>query len=120
MSVNDLKQHYDAQLSNFPQGCQNNIRTFLTNGDETIHSTTVMQRHLMPALATPGKINKYVASAAKYFMYKLQDAGLGTVETAGKKSIVFRKRKWEKLEDDALTIVHACGVTSSTYKKGKR
>ena len=110
-----LKILYDRQIPNFPEGCQNNVKSFLTNGEDVVHSTTVMQRHLMPALKTPGKLNKYVAPAAKYFMRKLEEKGIGDVEPSGKKAIQFRKRKWEELNKEALDILNICGITHNTY-----
>jgi hypothetical protein len=115
MSEEQLSQHYNRQLPNFPEECKNNIKSFLTNGDEIIHSTTVMQRHLMPALNTPGKLNKYVAPAAKFFMRKLEEKGMCTVSNVGKKSIQYQKRKWENLHDSAISLLNASGVTHSAY-----
>lgn len=115
----DLNAHYDRQLDNFPEGCQHNIKSLLTFGVDVVHSTTIMQRHLMPPLSTPGKSNKYSATAAKYFLRRLERVGLGSIETAGTKALRFRKRKWEDLGDEALEIVNACGITDSDYKKIK-
>jgi hypothetical protein len=119
MSEEELSNHYDRQLPNFPEACAHNIRSFLNHG-YTIHSTAVMQRHLMPALSTPGKINKYVASAGKYFMKKLEQMGIGDVSSAGKKAIFFRKRKWEDLDDRTIEVLNACGINSTVYKKSKK
>lgn len=53
----------------------------------------------MPPLVTPGKNNKYSATAAKFFLRKLESVGLGSIETAGTKAFKFPKRKWEDLEE---------------------
>jgi hypothetical protein len=69
----------------------------------------------MPALNTPGKLNKYVAPAAKFFMRKLEEKGMCTVSNVGKKSIQYQKRKWENLHDSAISLLNASGVTHSAY-----
>jgi hypothetical protein len=52
-------------------------------------------------------------------MRKLESVGMGEVEHTGKKALTFKKRKWEDLNERAMDILNACGITSAAYKRLK-
>ncbi len=68
----DLNTYCERQLTDFPECCTHNIKSLLTYREDVVHSTTIMQRHLMPPLVTPEKNNKYSATAAKFVCVSLR------------------------------------------------
>ncbi len=76
-----------------------------------------------PHASTSGKPpNKYPAQAAKRYLQALANAGLGTMspKTAKRNSIlVFKKRKFADMLEDALNIMKKLGIDESSYHTRK-
>ncbi|XP_077991934.1 uncharacterized protein LOC144446101 [Glandiceps talaboti] len=118
----ELEEYYESQYPKFPDNCENNIRSFLTYEEEYVHSSKVMQVHLMPPFDTPGPgKNRYAAPAAKFFMRKLVNLGFGKLFRKGNKGgLIFQKKKWEDLDESAKILIERCGISEWEYRSGKR
>ncbi|XP_006816429.1 uncharacterized protein LOC102801783 [Saccoglossus kowalevskii] len=122
LDPDELEEYYESQYPKFPENCENNIRSFLAFDGEFVHSSKVMQVHLMPPFHTPGPgKNRYAAPAAKFFMRKMANLGVGKLFRKGNKGgLIFMKTKWEDLDENARGLVERCGVSELEYKVGKR
>jgi len=106
----------------------NRVKSLLSYGLDVIEPSKVAQRKLMPPLKNPPPNqdpkkapNKYPVQAAKHYLQTIANVGLGEMiskETSsgrGKSSLVFRKRKYEELTDEARELVTKLKMTQSDY-----
>lgn len=93
-----------------------NVKSLLTHGMDEISASYVAQRHLMPPVSTPGSANKYKTEHAKTYLHRVADLGFGHVERLGKR-VLFRKRPFEELTQDARDTLNTMQVDGPSYKR---